>query len=361
MRYKRIFSLLSLVLLCLSAVPLPVRAEEGKWNENNIAYTKFYADNDDCNYVPSGGFNSLGGITAESREETQQLETYLASIGYILVNTNEKQVSDEDVEMLKNYRFCGSSYLDSTDPHFWNYDNYRVYVYEPVFEDLQRQHKEHGNAELYTQIELNASSVLIDYYYWHTIERIGTVVDAAGEINENIPSQAKERAGFVEFTTPIDCEIILYLNDMQYYYRLYLRKGVTLIKLRSERYKIESINAVSMNYGDELIYNGNYLPVYQQPEDDPLKVDITQVVKRDNIGGIDVSGKPEYGWVFEPADIEDLGDIEVDKLNNVEVKEDDTDNGNPEKNTWKFPIFTMLVFAVIGGIVAMHIKKGDRK
>lgn len=358
MKFKKIFSLFFAVLFCLNIVPLPVRAESGKWNEDNIVYTKFYADNDDCNYAPNGGINKLGGIPAEDRDETELLESYLISIGYILVNTDNKRVDDEDVEMLKKCRFCGSPYLDSSDPHFWNYDNYRVYVYQPVLEDMQRQYKENGKVELYTQIELNASSVVIDYYYWYTIERIGTVVDAVNEINDKLPPQSEEGAGFVKFTTPIDCELVLFLNDMQYYYRLYLRKGSTLVKMRSEHYKVESINSVSMEYGDKLLYNGNYIVVYQQPEDDPLIVDFTQVVKRDGIGSVDVSGKPEYGWVYEPADVEDLGDIIVDdKTQQTTESEETTYKG--EKSKWHFPFVLVGIFAVIGGAVWYYFRKKE--
>lgn len=354
MKLSKIISAFFAVLFCMNLVSVSVFAESGKWNDDTVAYTKFWADNDECNYVPSGGINKLGGIPATSREETQELESYLKSIGYILATTENKQISDEDVEMLKDFHFCGIKYLDSSDSFYWSYDNFRVYVYQPTFDTIKRQYKEKGKAELFASIELSASTVVIDYYYWQAMERIGTTVDAIDEINNNIPERLQENAGFVKFITPIDCEIILYLYDANYYYRLFLRKGTTLMKMHSEHYQIEFINAVGMDVGDELLTNKNYIVVYQQPEDDPLIVDITQAVKRDMIEGIDIKGQPDYGWVFEPADIHDIGDVTVEHKPEKNEKDVKT-----EGRKWKFPIIAVIILAIAGIIVWIKHKKGD--
>ncbi|MBR0542357.1 MAG: hypothetical protein IJK26_09155 [Clostridia bacterium] len=359
MNCKRIFSIF-LAALCIAFIcPLKAFADdeieisEPKWGEHTAAYTKFWADCDECNWVRSGGKNRLDGIQAESREETEYLEQYIQSIGYVLANTDDKQITDEELKWLQTMSFIGSNYLNPEN--HWRYasGNFRTYVYRPTLDTIMKQVKEKGIPDYHSNTEMALSAVFIDYELWNVIDRVGTVIDPIDEINENLPENCAEDAGYVQFITPIDCQITLHLLDNDYYYTFFLRKGITLMLLRSDHYTITEINTTAIKEGaDELIWNGNYIVVYRQPEDNPIVVNLVQVVARDGIEDIDVTGKPNYGYVYEPVDVKDLGDVIVERTPEVPEEHE----GKKKDYSW---IFLVLLVGTVLGIGYYAWKKRE--
>jgi hypothetical protein len=141
------------------------------------------------------------------------------------------------------------------------------------------------------------------------------------------------------------------------------------MKLRSDHYTIVQINSDSLEFGDEILTNKNYLVVYKQPMDSPLVVDLEAVVKRDNIEDIDITDKPDCRWgaVYEPVDIDDNGEVLVDKTKNLANTDIDVLPTKTEKEhakTARFAkIFLLLTAAVsvIGGLIYWIRKKDSEE
>lgn len=360
MNCKRIFSILLAVLCIMFICPLnafaddEIKTDEPKWGEHTARRTKFWADCDECHWIRSGGTNKLDGIQAESREEAEWLENYVKSIDYVLANTDDKQITDEELSVLQMMNFSGKRYLDPDFHWGWASGNFKVYVYRPSLDLAVKHFKEDGMVDIHSYTEISLSTVFFDYELFNVLDRVGTTIDAIDEINDNLPENCIDNAGYVKFTTPIDCQITLHLLDNNYYYTLFLRKGSTLMKLRCDHYMISEINTTTINEdgGDELLWNGNYIVVYKQPEDDPICVDLTQVVARDGIEDIDVTGKPNYGYVYEPADVKDLGDVIVEKTSEVPEEHE----GKKKDYSW---IFLVLLVGTVLGIGYYAWKKRE--
>lgn len=358
MNFKRFFSGLAAAVILSCSVISPMRAyaddedeNKPKWSSQTAVMTQFWSGRE---WIRSGGENRLDGIQAENREETEELENYIQSIGYVLVNTPDKKISDAELDILRTMMFKGSDHLDPSKSYEWSHSIYKVYIYKPLLEQAIEEFENDGMVDYKTNTEIGMSTVFLDYQLWESVERVGTTVDAIEEINDNLPEYCVEHSGYVQFTTPVDCSVKLHLQDQNFYYELFLRKGTTLMRLRAEHYAVVEINTTEINEygGDELMYNGNYIVVYENPEDNPVIVDFSQVVARDGIESIDLTGKPDYGYVFEPADINDLGDVTVEKT----TQKADEETSGDSKHSLVFLI--VIVGAVIGvGIYAWKKKE----
>jgi hypothetical protein len=283
-----------------------------KWDAGIAVYSKLFPDCEECNFVRSGGVNSLDGISAETRSETQALESHLLENDYVLASTPQRRISDEDVKMLESICWIGTDFIND-DPFLTDGRHFKVYIYSPTLRTAQKQWRENHALDFHVQWEITVSSVLVNYYMYDELDKMGKTFSVE-ELNENLPIQYQENAGFVEFSCPIDAEIKLLAADHEYYYHLYLRKGKTLVKMRGDHYELVEINGHDVARGDIALTNGNYFVVWQQTEEEPLQVEFSQLVKRDDIGGIDLTGKPDCRWgvVFEDVDVKDEGDVTVD-------------------------------------------------
>lgn len=367
MRYKFVWGLIAEVLVAaVLTAPVNVHAEgdligiydesnddssgeDEKWDANKAWFTKLYDDCEDCNPVRCGGVNKLDGIEAHSREEVHTLENHLTENGYSLASTSQCEISDEDIEMLKSVCWVGGAYIGD-EPFVSDGKYFKVYIYNPTLRTARKQWKENHTLDFHVQWEITTSSVLVNYYVYDEMDKMGKTFGVE-EINENMPAQYQENAGFVEFSCPIDAEIKLYSADHEYYYLLYLHKGKTLMKLRGDHYELVEINGHDVARGDIALTNGNYFVVWQQPQDAPLQVEFSQLVKRDDIGGMDITGKPDCRWqaVYEDVDINDEGDVIVDDTDGMLDENVIYEVCEPQKKIFGMPLKTFWgAFGAIG-------------
>lgn len=314
-RFKRIIAVIVIAVILLvafiPAVTEPVFADTNKWKEEDTILINPLPDKEGSEFVPIGGVNSFNYITAESKAETQELEKYLRDHDYVLVNTAKKEITDKEADICKNLDTANAKYMSEDNSFEYDENNYKVYEYKPLLEYAVKEYEETGILNDTLKQEMSLSSVRLDYYAWYTKDRIGQVMETE-EINENLPERYEENAGFIEFLSPINAEIVLHLIDNDYYYRIYIAKGETLVKVRSEHYEITSVNAVDTYYNEELLTNNNYFVVWQNPEYDPIVVNLTELVKRDKIPDRNIEGKPDCAWVWKNVEIKDFDDIIVE-------------------------------------------------
>lgn len=347
-KIKRAAAIIIIVVIVLAifipAVSTPAFADTSKWDKSAY-YVNLYPNVEGSNAVRCGGTNTLDDVRAESREETEELEQYLKKHDYVLANSENKEISDEELGILKALNINYKVYLDEENYRF-NDESYKLYVYKSSLNSAVKEYNKSGVTNNVNQYELNMSTVLIDYFTWYTVERVGQIMGNE-EINENLPERYEKDAGFVEFTSPINAEVILHLIDNNYFYKIYLSRGKTLVKLRSEHYEITNINSVDVYWGEELVTNNNYLIVRRNPEYDPIVVNFVPLVARDHIPDKDISGMPNCAWIWEEVDIDDLGDIIVEE-------------GKDKDDKKSFPWGWIVMILTLGGMGAgfyVFIKK----
>ncbi len=329
--------------------------KDEKWDVHKAWFTRLFDDCEDCNFVRTGGVNKLDGISSETRAETHALEAHLRENNYVLASTPEKEITDEDVLMLQSISWNGAAYIGN-EQFLSDGKYFKAYIYEPTLRTARKQWKANHALDFHVQWEITTSSVLINYYLYDEVDKMGKTFGIE-EINERMPYQYQENAGFVEFSCPIDAEITLHLRDHEYFYHLYLQKGKTLVRLRADHYELTEINGHDVERGDLALTNKNYFVVWQQTKEEPLQVEFSKLVERDDIGDTDITGKPDCRWgvVYEDVDVKDEGDVIVDDPEKIDVIK----TYEPQKNYKSIIIagVLVLIFGILTALVMLNRKK----
>lgn len=278
-RFKKIIKTICLLLAAfciLNCSLLPSFAYQIKIDSNG-------------NFIREGGINEFDGTKAESYEETVNLETVLRNSGYILVNTDSMDITDEEFEKFIQYNFWFSDYIRPNEIFYWT--KYRVYVYEPSYNDYMRQLEETGGIEDYTRMEINTSTVLISYAYWYSKDKAGTV---CYEFNDNIPEWFK--TGYLEIRSPIDIAIKLRLPVEDTYYVFYVSANTPfLVKMKTGGYNIVDVNALEFKDRETAIVHNNMIHIEEENTlNKPYVVNLQKLVEKYNIPSADISGQPDY-------------------------------------------------------------------
>lgn len=314
----------------------------------------------DGNPVMQGGINRLGDTVCESKEETYALETQLRSSGYVLVTTDDKDISDKDFETLTefNYRPPYFQYFDN-DSFGWDMQMYKVYLYKASLDDALRQLRSEGRVCDTTKIELSTSTVLIDYADWFFKERTGRVLN---EFNDNIPSWYTD-TGFLEIQSPIDARVTLELWSEHTYSVLYVKAGEPLlVKMKEGMHIVREINYIGIAVKEEAIppFNNMVVRADEHTIDNPRIMNLEGVVEKYEVPPLDISDKPDYNWENKDnLDWEDYSipaqSVEVDSVTDVE-KTPETSKAN------MFWLFAILAF-VTGLLFFVHKKvtKGEER
>lgn len=238
--------------------------------------------NENGNFIKTGGINSYDGERAESYEATVSLETTLRDSDYILVNTDFRDISDEEYNLFCSCRFWFSSYIS-------NDEDYKVYVYTPSFNDFTEQYNEYGSIEDYTYIEINSSSVVISYGYWDSLEKAGTVSD---EFDDNIP-EGRE-AGYLQIISPVDTEIKLHFPITDRYFEFYVQADTPfLVRLKTGAYNIVNVNGYEFIDRESTIKNNNIIHIKETyTAENPYIVELYELIENYSIPPLDISEKP---------------------------------------------------------------------
>lgn len=259
--------LCSCLLLC--SYELPSYAYQIRVNENG-------------NFIRTGGINSYDGERAESYAETVSLEAALRENGYILINTDFRDISDEEYNLFCSCGFWFSSYISDDE-------DYRVYVYTPSFNDFTEQYNEYGSIEDYTYMEINSSSVVISYGYWDSLEKAGTV---SNEYNDNIP-EGRE-SGYLQIISPVDTEIRLHFPITDRYFEFFIQADTPfLVRLKTGAYNIVNVNGYEFRDRESTIKNNNIIHIEETyTAENPYIIELYELVDNYNIPPLNISEEP---------------------------------------------------------------------
>lgn len=268
---------------------------QGGVNMDDIREVKI---SEDGNWFKEGGMNRYDGTEVTSEQEAQEMETRLKAENYIEINDLTPEQYEAFVTNDK-VTWWFEEYIKPADDMYAEFYNgwYKIYVFEPSFidwwEDYQESEAEALRADSVPKMEIDSSSVVINYRVFWAKERVGK--DLSEELNEGVPSWHK--AGYITITSPIDAEIKFFLKDEQNYYTIYLRGGIPFrAKMKSGNYSITEINGQKIDTYDKNMTNGNTLDIGWEDVpslETPFEVDITKAVEAYNIKSIDLTGKPD--------------------------------------------------------------------
>lgn len=321
-----------------------------------------YADDDEIrqvrfdekgNWVSSGGSNKFAGKFAETREEAEALERTLIQNDYILLNTDEAQIPEEDFNKFITHKFYWFTEKSRQIEPFWG--KYKLYLPYDTYHDFMEQLERDGDIQLYTDMEVETSAVVINYLYYETIEKAGT---RSYEFNGGIPPYVK-KTGWIKIISPIDVEIVFLNAGNQQYFVFYVPKNKEFYLEFPEAtdLRVVSINGTAIAANDSHIAHGNrfYMDREEAVIDNADEFDTTEVVKAYNIPEIDISGKPDYS--FDPENPDKVPEEErtVVQQDLNFAPEEPQDN---KRNL--IPMFIILgIIGVIGIIILIKSKKYD--
>lgn len=312
----------------------------------------------DGNPVRLGGVNQIDRVVCQSEEETRALEERLRRENYILVTTDDKEISDEDFELLRQANPPYSEFFDRESEFNWDMKMEKVYMYVPSYNDAMEQLRAGRNIDSVTRVELTTSTVVLSYAMWYFKERAGTVVN---EFNDNIPSWYT-RTGFLQIISPIDA--VITLDCWQEHTRnvFYVRANEPfLVKVKASMHAILSVNTKEdVSLEEESLKLNRFVVRVENTEDDPCVMDITEFVTKYDIKPADISGKPDYSWTNK--DNPDASVQESLPVESAVVQDEENQESGDNKLLWRI-FFAGLWLAVIAAavIAVCVIKKKYRK
>lgn len=253
---------------------------------------------EDGNWIKEGGMNHYCGTALTSEEQAKETEEILKRDGYIEL----KELTDEEYEGFITNPATGwwfENYIKtSDDKRVEYYDNwFKIYVFEPSFRDWWESYEEVGekanSVDVIPKLEIENSSVVIDYRAWWSKDRIGS--DLSNEINDGIPSWCD--SGYICITSPIDAEVTFELVDDSTFYTVYVSKDTPFrARFKYGAYHITEINGKELKAQDANCPLRNNIAVGWGDNlnlETPVDINIEKTVEAYNIQPIDLTGKPD--------------------------------------------------------------------
>lgn len=245
--------------------------------------------------VPKGGgMNILDNVMAYTLKDLDQLEQALIERGYVLVNTSEKQITDEEFDLLYNNEDERNNQMFYDYAHGFDFSQYpeygiqnaKIYMYRPTLNDALRDLKNDGYVSDDIGLQLNISSVVLNYRACYENEQIGKIVNY---YNENIPPWLKttdKSTGFLQISSKINVRVLLedkfrFIKD-----EIYIPKGKSvLIELPVGSYDFNAVNEkVDISLDEEAISHNNQITILDtNTKDNPRVFDLTALEEKYNI------------------------------------------------------------------------------
>lgn len=330
------------ITVALSAVMLICGYSGTAYAAGNIEWYQL----DGGNPVRKGGVNQIDGVRSQNKEETEALEERLKKENYILVTTDDKEISDEDFELLLEGNPPYAQYFQRDSEFGWEMKMYKVYMYIPSYNDAMERLREGETVRSVTRAELSTSTVVIDYASWYFLERVGKTVY---EFNDNIPSWCTS-TGFLQINSPIDVMITLDCWQEHTFFVFYVRANEPfLVKLKMSMYAVRSVNTLeNISLEEEALSLNRFVVNVENTEDNPRILNLEDLVAKYDIKPIDISDKPDYSW--ENRDNVDIGEIGQESLpvESVVVKDEED---QPDSDT----LFWKLFFAGLWVVIALSV------
>ena len=241
--------------------------------------------------LPDGGKNKIGHELYRTRNDSIMAEAELRKKGYVLISTEAKEISDDDLEILANSKFWFSEYLERSSKNMsWVMD--KIYIYKPLLNNYLAEYREDGIVSRNTSYQVMTKTVMFAYSVYYFNDRVGTISDM---FNENIPEYLV--GAYMEINSPINVEVTLINWGMKCYFKFYISKGTPfMVKLPEGQYKVAGINTVDIGKMEPAmpLHNMVYLTRTEYGDrDHPYVMDITPVINKYVIPEADISGMPD--------------------------------------------------------------------
>lgn len=313
---KALTACLAGIVLSMSPFCTMTAHAETGWDENTCEWLYVNDDYEDGHFIRQGGVNSLDGITTESREETEELEQYLQSHDYILCNSKDRDLTQEEFDLIKPTLQKILMFDEIVDEKAgFYYQDRKLYIYRPVYETIVQQIKESeiGLANYNSVTELALSAVVVDYTGWNAYDNIGRIYTDE-YVNENLAkfdaemgTHYDEHAGFLYITTNIDSRILFIERNTQTYQQVDVKKNEPLlIKIREGWFKIYSINGVPVSEDESLLgdyKNNNFKLSEAFTAENPMKINLVPVNEKYGITeDFDFEGDKMTVWQWHDID-----------------------------------------------------------
>lgn len=271
-KYFWVAGLLSALLVGSSITTIPVYATQQTTEPTEAAS---YQLDDDGNWFKQGGLNEYAGVKAENREETEKLEEQLQHSNYILINTPDKEISEEAFQSFYAEDWWFNTYIKEGNEF---YDTqYKVYVYKPSYDDFM-EGKETGILQTYTRDEITYSTVVLSYAYWYSKDRAGTLDDQYGD---NIPSWV-ENIGWLEIDSPADVLVTLHLMDEDTYFEFPVKANQPyLVRMKAGSYNVTNLNTYNIPSAEVALPYENAIQIApDNTEKEPYVLNLERVLQK---------------------------------------------------------------------------------
>ncbi len=319
---------------------------------------QLYQVTEDGVWFRKGGINEIDGIAATTREESEALEEELRANAYVLINSDERTISDEDYALLLEHQDKVYMGMWIADDDTYHSSMYRIYMFKPVYDKVISELRETGRVSGWTNSEDVCSTVAVNYAEWYHRERVGKIIN---EYNDSIPEWSD--TGYLLISSPIDACITFYFSGGSFYNRLYVKANEPfLVEMVTGGYIITSINSQALpNTEESLIYNNNIQIWNSHSIESPRELNLELVVNKYDIAPFEgvIDEMPDFSWGNrgEWADVEILPEEMVEvPLKNAEVK---VDNNGLSKTVWS--IIFAAIFAVVALTVFLYCKITKRR
>lgn len=261
------------------------------------------------NWVYEGGINSFNGIECKSEKETKELEKKLQKRGYVLVNTDDREITDTEYDVLCKIGFTFADYLNPNNIFKWTHS--KVYFDK---NSLKRLMKSKDCIDDMAFLEAETSTVILDYGYWYSKAMAGKLSDQYGD---NIP--VWDKTGYVKMISTEDIQVVLHNIGLNVYFSFTIKKDEPyVVRMISGNYQVVEINGLGFD-DEKALPNNNNITIGEQDKDAPYEIDFSEVVEK---YGIKKTDNKEYkvGKKYEQPSTKKV--IVVDTEQKKETKKD---------------------------------------
>lgn len=300
--------------------------------------------------IAKGGYNEYDEIHAWTMQEGYQLETKVRSEGYIQIGGDGREISDSDYEIFAQNN--NMAFLAYVEKH-----NTKVFVFKPSYDDYMHAKATNIDIPLYTIEELMTSAVIIDYHTLEQIELSGTFDD---EIGDAIPSTSA--TGWLEIHSPINCEVVLWNDELNRYYYMYVEKeSPYLIRMKRGSYRVVEMNGMAVNNritdeGEDALPYKNRIQIREwNTKENPYILDFTNITIKYRLTDVDLPDEANRDdRAKEPYEVPVEKIRVIEKTDDVEVEVVKETNG---VNIFGVIIFVSLVSLLLVYAVLIVKKK----
>lgn len=336
-------------MLCAAARPVYAAEESEPIDLSNVIR---YQLSPEGNYVAEGGLNKYAGQRIKSVSDAQIVETRLRSELYIELSQLTAEQYAAFVEDEATYWWFERYIEDPEDPKYGYYGTnwVSIYIYEPSFMDWWENYQNRGTGKntRIPDMEIELSTVVLNYRDWWSIDRVGT--DCSNELNDGIPSWYD--TGYVTIISPIDVEIRMIHTAENTYYTLYVSAGKPFrVKMKYGGYHIVSINETEISSTDSTLpYNNNLQVGWGENiyEVTPFKIDITKTVEKYDIKDKDISGMPDRS-------LDQNQEISEEKTVLEESEDEPTTEEKSHTGFFRILLLIIISASVVGTIIVLAV------